>query len=143
MSVSSLFYKNILNKIVKDDFQIRKNTEIAFDLFLNIKLYLQRYDFKSLKESSFSPKNMKNTFLNREINIKISEIKVRETKNNALIVFLGVRLHEGTLNNFNFFKVNLQMFQRNRKVKLTYCLGTNFHNISNISLRVISRKNYS
>ena len=61
----------------------------------------------------------------------------------ALKFFLGVRLYGGSLPNFNFFIVNPQIFRRNRKVHLTNCLETNFHNISNISLRVIRRRNYS
>ena len=48
----------------------------------------------------------------------------------ALKFFLGVRLLGGFLSNFNFFNVNTQIFQRNRKVRLTNCLETNFHNIS-------------
>ena len=44
--------------------------------------------------------------------------------------FLGMRLHGRSLNNFNIFKVNPQIFQQNRKVR----------NISNINLRVIRRK---
>ena len=62
----------------------------------------------------------------------------------ALKFFLGVRLHGGSLPNFNFFNVNPQIWQRNRKIYLPSCLDTNFHNISNISLRVgIRRRNYS
>ena len=61
----------------------------------------------------------------------------------ALIFFLGVRLHGGSLPNFNFFNVNPQIFQRNRKVHLSNCLETNFHDIPNISLRDIRRGNYS
>ena len=61
----------------------------------------------------------------------------------ALKFFLGVRLHGGSPPNFNFFNVNPQIFQRNRKVHLTNCLETNFHDISNISLRVIRRRIYS
>ena len=53
----------------------------------------------------------------------------------ALKFFLGVRLHGGFQPNFNFFNVNRQIFQRNRKVHLTNCLETNFHNISGINLR--------
>ena len=49
----------------------------------------------------------------------------------------------GSQPNFNFFNVIPQIFQRNRKVHLTYCLETNFHNVSNISLRVIKRRNYN
>ena len=37
----------------------------------------------------------------------------------ALNFFLGVRLHGGSLSNFNFFQVNPQIFQRNRKVHLS------------------------
>ena len=58
----------------------------------------------------------------------------------ALKFFLGVRLHGEFLPNFNFFSVNPQIFQRNRKVQLSKCLKTNFHNISNISLRIIRRR---
>ena len=43
----------------------------------------------------------------------------------------------GSLSNLNFFNVNPQIFQRNRKVHLTHSLETNFYNISNISLEVI------
>ena len=57
----------------------------------------------------------------------------------ALKFFLGVRLHGGRVSqhNFNFFNANFQIFQRNRKVHLTNCQETNFHNIFNISLRII------
>ena len=61
----------------------------------------------------------------------------------ALKFFFGVRLHERSEPIFNFFNVNPQNFQRNRKVQHSNCLETNFHNISNISLRVIRRRNYS
>ena len=61
----------------------------------------------------------------------------------ALKFFLGMRLHGGSLPNFNFFNVNPQIFQQNRKVHFSNCLETNFHNISNISLRVIRCRNYS
>ena len=61
----------------------------------------------------------------------------------VLKFFLGVRLYRGSMPNLNFFHVNPQIFQRNRKVHLLNCLETNFHNISNISLRVIRRRNYS
>ena len=61
----------------------------------------------------------------------------------ALKCFLGVRLHGGSQPNFTFFNVNTKIFQRNRKVHVTNCLETNFHDISIISLRVIRRRNYS
>ena len=58
-------------------------------------------------------------------------------KFNALIFFLSVRLHGGggggSRPYFNFFNVNAQVFQRNRKVHLSNYLDTNFHNISSIS----------
>ena len=60
----------------------------------------------------------------------------------ALKFFLGLPLHGGSHPNFNFFNVNPQIFQRNRKVHLTNCLETNFDDISIISLRVIRRRNY-
>ena len=58
----------------------------------------------------------------------------------ALKFFLGVSLHGGCLPNFNFFNVNPQFFEQNRKVHFSNCLETNFHNISSISLRVIRRR---
>ena len=61
----------------------------------------------------------------------------------ALKCFLVVRLHGGSQSDFNFFNAKPQIFQRNRKVRLTICLVTNFYNISNTSLRVIRRRNYS
>ena len=42
-----------------------------------------------------------------------------------------------------FFNVNPQIFQRNRKVHLSNCQETNFHNISNINLIFIRHRNYS
>ena len=61
----------------------------------------------------------------------------------ALKYFLEVHLHGGSLPNLNFFNVNPQIFRRNRKVHLSNCLETNFHDIPNISLRDIRRGNYS
>ena len=39
----------------------------------------------------------------------------------ALKISLGVRLHEESQPNFQFFNVNLQVFQRNREVHLANC----------------------
>ena len=61
----------------------------------------------------------------------------------ALKIFLGGASAWGSLPNFNFFNVNPQSFQRNRKVHLSNCLETNFHDIPKISLRDIRRRNYS
>ena len=61
----------------------------------------------------------------------------------ALKFFLWVRLHGGSQPNFNFFNVNPQIFQRNSKVHFSNCLETNFHDIPNISLRDIRRRNCS
>ena len=61
----------------------------------------------------------------------------------ALNFFLGSRLHGESQPNFNFFNVNHQIFQQNLKVYLTKYLETNFHNISNISLRVIICRNFN
>ena len=60
----------------------------------------------------------------------------------ALQFLLGVRLHGGSQTNFNFLDVNPQIFHRNLKILLPNCLETNFHIISNISLRVTRRRNY-
>ena len=61
----------------------------------------------------------------------------------VLKFFLGARLHGGSLPIINSFNVNPQISQRNRKVRLSNCPETNFHNISSNSLRVIRRRNYS
>ena len=61
----------------------------------------------------------------------------------ALKFFLGVRLHDGSLPNINFFQCKLPNFQQNRKAHLSNCLERNFHNIFNIGLRVFRRQNYS
>ena len=47
----------------------------------------------------------------------------------------------GSLPNFHFFNVNPEISQRNHKVHFSNCQETNFHNIFNISLRVIRRRN--
>ena len=65
---------------------------------------------------------------------------------NALKRFLGVRLFfvkDTSLPNCNFFIVNSQFWEQNCKFRLSNCLDTNFHNISNIGLRVIRRRNYN
>ena len=59
----------------------------------------------------------------------------------ALKFSLGNRLHGDSPLNFNFFNVNPQIWHRNRKVHGWNCLDTNFHNISDISLRVIRHRN--
>ena len=61
----------------------------------------------------------------------------------GLKIFLGVRLHGVSLPKFNFFNVSPQIFQWNRKVHLSNCLETNFHDIPSNSLRDIRRRNYS
>ena len=59
----------------------------------------------------------------------------------TLKFFLGARLHGGSLPNFQFFNVNHPICQRNRKVHRSNCQDTNFRNISDISLRIIRRRN--
>ena len=61
----------------------------------------------------------------------------------ALKFFLMGRLHGRSPPNFFLFNVNPQIFQRNRKVHLSNCLETNFHNISNVGLKFIKHRNYS
>ena len=61
----------------------------------------------------------------------------------VLKFFLGIHLHEGSQPNFNFFNVNPQIFQRNRKVHLSNYPDRNFYKISNIRTRIIRRRNYS
>ena len=55
----------------------------------------------------------------------------------ALKFFLGDCLHGESISKFNIFNVNPLIWQRNRKVHRSNLLDTNFHNISDISLRVI------
>ena len=63
---------------------------------------------------------------------------------NALKFDLGVHLHGGgSVTNINFYNVKPQIWQENRKVHLSHCPKTNFHNISNINLRVIRHRKYS
>ena len=64
-------------------------------------------------------------------------------KFDAFKFYLGVCLHEGSLPNSSFFNATPPIFQRNRKTHLSDCGETNFHNISNISLRLIRHRNYS
>ena len=60
----------------------------------------------------------------------------------ALKFFLSVRLYGGgSLPNFYFLNINPKIWQWSRKVYLSNCLEINFCYISNISLRVIRRRN--
>ena len=61
----------------------------------------------------------------------------------ALIFFLGMRPHGGLDLTLIYSILSPQIFRQNRKVRLKNCLETNFHNISNIKLRVIKRRNYN
>ena len=62
----------------------------------------------------------------------------------ALKFYLGIRVHgEGSQPNFNFFNINPEISQRNRKVHLSNCQKNFFYNISNISLRFIRLTNYN
>ena len=70
-------------------------------------------------------------------------LKFMQNFQNVKIQSQGVRLHGRSLPNFYFFNLNTQIFQQNRKVHLSNSLEINFHNISNIGLRVIRRRNYS
>ena len=82
-------------------------------------------------------------YTNYRTEMKLVPIIMDEKSSSEEKIFLRVRLHEGSQPNFNFFNVNPQISQRNRKVHLTNCLETNFNNISNISLTVIRRRKYS
>ena len=64
-------------------------------------------------------------------------------QSDALKSFLGIRLHGGSLPIFNFFNVNSQIFQQNRKILFLNCLDTNFHNIPIISLNDSRRRDYN
>ena len=54
----------------------------------------------------------------------------------AMKLFLGVRFHRESLSKLNFFNVNFQIWQPNRKVHRLNRLDTIFHSISDISFRV-------
>ena len=60
----------------------------------------------------------------------------------ALKFFLDERLR-GSLYLTLLFSMQTPKCKRNRKVHLSNCLETNFHNISNINLRVIRLRHYS
>ena len=83
-----------------------------------------------------------NTNYRREMKLEPISMDYCLFQFDAIKFLLGVRLHRGSPANFNFSNVNPQVFQRNRKVHLSNCLETNFHNISIISFRVIRRRNY-
>ena len=55
----------------------------------------------------------------------------------------GLHFMQGTVNAQVYVGILEEKLLRNRKVHLTNCLETNFHNFFNISLRVIRRRNYS
>ena len=44
---------------------------------------------------------------------------------------------------FHFFNIKPYVWTQNRKVHRSSCHDTNFHNISDISLRYIMRRNYN
>ena len=48
----------------------------------------------------------------------------------ALKFFPGVRLRRQSVPNFNFFNINRQISQLNRKAPYSNCLDTNFHHFS-------------
>ena len=94
-------------------------------------------------------KKIKNTFIyfntNYHTEMKLVPIIMDYCllKFDALKFFFGMRIQGESLPNFNFFKANPQIFQQNLEVHLWNCLETDFHNISNSSLWVIRRRNYS
>ena len=99
----------------------------------------QPYTFDNNKKKKNTPNNF-NTNYRRDMKLVPINLVYCLLQFDVLKFFLGVRLHGGRGRpNFNFFNVNPQMFQRNRKVELTNCLETNFYSVSNISLRVRHR----
>ena len=84
-----------------------------------------------------------NTNYYTEMKIVLIKMDYNLLQFDALKFFLRVRLHGESLSNLIFFNVNPQMFQRNRKVHLSIWLETNYHSISNISLRIIRCRNYN
>ena len=99
-----------------------------------------------LKSMYSSSKKQRNTPIYFNANYR-REIKLVPIINllqfDDLNFFLGVRLRGRSQPSFNFFNINPQFFQRNRKVHLSNYAETNFHDIPNISLRDIRRGNYS
>ena len=112
-------------------------------MFYSTKFYVQ------LVQSNNSNNKKRNTAINSNVNYRREMMLVQINTDycllqfDALKFFLEVRLHGGSLPNFNFFNVNPQIFQRNPKVHISNCLETNFNDIFNISLRIIRRRNYS
>ena len=109
---------------------------IAFDAFFNYIICVNMHN-----RSKKSPIYFKTNY-RTEIKLVQNSMDYCLLQFDALKFFLGVHLHGGSLSNFHFFNRNLQNFQRNRKIYLSNCLEINFHNISNISSRVIRRRNY-
>ena len=133
----------------------RKVTPIVSEFINWILLFNLPFNRTSLSEYFFSRLHLDlyiYIYINSSINFKTSyrrEMKLvpidmdyRRLQCDAFKFFLGVRLHGGSLPNFNFFNINPQNLQRNRKVHLSNCLDMNFHNISDIILRVFRRRNY-
>ena len=76
-------------------------------------------------------------------NISLTVIRRRDYSECEFLIKIFLFNISGVDEINNFFNVNPPIFERNRKVHLTNCLKTNFHDISIISLRVIRRRNYS
>ena len=62
----------------------------------------------------------------REIKFELIITDYCLLKTDAMRCFLAVRLHGGSLSNFNFFNVNPQIFQRKRKLHPSKCLDCKF-----------------
>ena len=60
----------------------------------------------------------------------------------ALHFFLGVNLHGETLTKFNLFNVNPQIWRQKCQVHRSNHIGINLHNIFDIRLRDIRRRNH-
>ena len=93
------------------------------------------------KEKQNTPISSKANY-RREIKLKPINMDYCLLQFDALKFFLWVHLHVWSLPNFDYFKTP-KIWQQDRQVHRSNCLDTNFHNISEISLTVIRRRNYN
>ena len=67
---------------------------------------------KEIKKKKKKSINFKTNY-RREMKLALINMDYYLLQFDSLKLFLGVRLHGKSLPNFNFFKLNLQIFQRN------------------------------
>ena len=126
------------------------NKKITCNYVLNCELCLHSFDNLPLEKahSTVGQKKKKSTPSNLNTNYRREMKLVPVNRDYCLLSFdafefsLGSRLHGGSLFNFNFYLCKSPNLTTKSKVYHSDCLDTNFHNISDITLRVIRRRNY-